>query len=285
MNQKTRDATYIASAIPEWLIRLASRNQFRSSALRRVSSWGASFLRERDGVIPRGAGNGLRFNAGGSHSGFLLGTHKPGVQKLLANALRSGMTFYDVGANVGFYSVIAARLVGAKGNVVCFEPVPDNARRLEQNARMNGFSQVVVRGEALGGTDRTESFLTSSEPTWGRLATSGVPDKHTGEMVVSVRRLDSIRTECQLPAPDMIKIDVEGAEVEVITGAIKTISETRPALIIELHGTNQCVADVLDKLDYHAVVMGTPDTVERAHWNATVVAAPQEKRHADWLRI
>lgn len=279
MNLTAFSVRLIARAAPRGLISALSRNQWRYPKLRRLCAWGASLLRSRDGVIQHGAGKGLRFNIGNSHSGFILGTHKPGVQNFLAASLNPGMVFYDAGANAGFYSIIAARLVGHDGHVVCFEPLPANARLIEHNAQLNGFSQINVRCEALGNSDRTESFLTSSEPTWGRLATSGkVPDQKTGEIVVSVRALDSVLTGDGLPAPDLIKIDVEGAEGELISGAKETLCRNRPLLIIELHGTNNAVAAALEDLNYHVVVMGSSIGIAEAHWNATVAAAPRENK-------
>ncbi len=92
--------------------------------MRRICAWGASWVKGQDAVILRGAGQGLRFNVAGSHSAFILGNHEPEVQELLESVLRPGMTYYDVGANVGFFAIIAARLVGPSGHVVCFEPLP-----------------------------------------------------------------------------------------------------------------------------------------------------------------
>jgi FkbM family methyltransferase len=245
--------------------------------LKRWFDWGADRFRERDGRIRKGVGRGLGFNAGRSNAGFLLGTSEPGVQAALAMFVRPGQTFYDVGANVGFHTVIAARLVGPAGRVVAFEPLPTNAQQIEHNVRLNGFGHVAVRAEALGRSDGEEIFLVSSEATWGKLASTGRDvAKKVGEVRVSVRCLDSLAAQEGLPPPAVMKIDVEGAEVEVLIGATAVLRRNRPVLMIELHGTNAAVAGVLKDLDYASYVLGSPAVVAESPWDAYVVAVPTE---------
>jgi FkbM family methyltransferase len=271
-------AARLIGAVPVSLIRFVSRNQWRSRRLRQICVWGAGLVKQRDGVILHGAGKGLKFNVASSHSGFLLGSHETEVQEVLAAALRPGMVYYDVGANVGFFAVIAARLLGPTGRVICFEPLPENFRQIEYNARLNGFTNISVRCEALGGSDRSERFQTSAEPTWGSLATVGkAPDQHSGYIEVSVRKLDNLCVEGGLPYPDFMKIDVEGAETELLPGAMATLSASRCLLVMELHSTNEAVMSLLEKLDYHVAVLGSAIPVRDAHWDADIIAAPRER--------
>jgi FkbM family methyltransferase len=237
-----------------------------------------SRLRNRDLEIQYGLGRGLRFNAGGSAAGYLLGTWQPSIQAALGILIREGATFYDVGANVGFFSVIGARLAGPAGKVVCFEPVPDNFRQIRHNAMLNGFSNIEVVETALGSVNGERPFWTSAEPTWGKLAsTAKVPDKLTGEIKVAVKRLDGILASTDLRSPQVIKIDVEGAEVDVLSGALETLRACRPRLLIELHGTNAEVANFLSELDYKALTLGECAPIAGAHWNADVVAIPSDE--------
>jgi FkbM family methyltransferase len=235
-------------------------------------------LRSRDLEIQDGLGKGLRFNAGGSAAGYLLGTWQPSMQVALGNLIRDGETFYDVGANVGFFTVIGARLAGPAGKVVCFEPVPDNFRQIRHNAMLNNFTNIEVVETALGSADAELPFWTSAEPTWGKLAaTATAPDKLIGEIKVAVKRLDSILGDADLRSPQVIKIDVEGAEVDVLSGALETLQAYRPRLLIELHGTNAEVAKFLSELDYKAVALGECASIIDAHWNADVVAIPTDE--------
>ena len=226
-----------------------------------------------------GQDKGLRFNVAGSHSAFILGNHEPEVQELLEKVLRPGMTYYDVGANVGFFAMIAARLVGPSGRVVCFEPLPENARQIEYNARMNSFANILVRCEALGGSNRTDVFNTSAEPTWGMLSTVGkAPEQASGQIPVNVRTLDSLCVDGGLPHPDLIQFDVEGAEAEALEGSLATFGKCRPILVIELHRTNAAVIAVLDKLGYVAAVLGSAESVHDVAWDANIVAVPSERK-------
>ncbi len=268
----------LVGLLPTPFIKSVARAQWRHPALKRCFSYGAGLLRGRDGRIRKGAGRGLWFNTGSANAGFLLGTSEPAVQAMLRGLLRPGMTVYDIGANVGFLSMVAARLVGSSGSVVCFEPLPANARQLEHNAELNLFGHVSVHCVAVGSRNTTARFVTSAEPTWGRLA--GLPGEvagRTGEIEVPVRTLDSLIEERPLPRPDLIKIDVEGAEADVLRGARQLISSARPLLLIELHGTNAVVDEELRKLSYRSYVIGSTTEIPEAPWDAYVAAAPDER--------
>lgn len=270
--------------IPPGVLRYVSLQQHRSPVLRRICAWGASWVKAQDATILHGAGEGLRFNIAASHSAFILGNHEPEVQELLAQVLRPGMTYYDVGANVGFFAVIAARLLGPAGRVICFEPLPVNAKQIEYNIRLNGFTNTLVNCQALGGSNRTDVFNTSSEPTWGMLSTVGkLPVQPTGQIKVDVRTLDSLCVPGGLPLPDVIQVDIEGAEAEFLEGAWETLKTSRPLLLIELHRTNAAVAALLDRLGYSYSVLGSSMSVHEVPWDANIIAVPQER--ADLLEF
>ena len=264
--------------LPRSWIKAASHAQWRNPAMKQVFDFFANRIRSTDGVIAQGLGRGLRFNTGRSNAGYLLGTSEPDVQRALANIVRPGVTFYDVGSNVGFHAMLVARLVGPSGHVICFEPFPENANQIEYNACLNGFTNVRVRREALGNHDGSGRFLTSEEPTWGKLESAGrEPSRMSGELQVAVRSLDSVVGETALPVPDVIKIDVEGGEVDVLSGAARILHEYRPILLIELHGTNAGVAEALEDFGYRAGVLGSPLTITESPWYAYVLAVPEEK--------
>lgn len=268
----------LVSVLPRPWIKALSSAQWKSRWFKRAFDWGKKRLVNRDGIIQQGVGKGLRFNPGHANAGYLLGTSEPEVQTALAALLRPGMTVYDLGANVGFLSVIAARLVGPKGRVICFEPLPSNAQQIEHNARLNGFTHMTVRREALGSADGESSFLVSAEPTIGKLASvSATVARYQSSINVVVRCLDTLIPEAGLSLPDAMKIDIEGAEVDALKGATNIIRQGRPLLLIELHDTNLGVAHQLSEWGYHAVVLGAAGTVAEALWNAFILAAPQER--------
>jgi FkbM family methyltransferase len=251
--------------------------QYRYPWVKPVFELAASRVRNQDGEIQQGVGRGLRFNTGKSIAGYLLGTAEPDMQAALKILVQPGMTIYDLGANVGFISMIAAHLVGPQGRVISFEPLPSNARQIKYNASLNNFSHVTVREEAVSDEEGDAVFQTTGFPTTGRLENGSIHEEKVGEVNVRVRQLDAVIAEAKLPLPDLIKMDVEGAETSVLNGASQTLATARPVLLIELHGTNEPVANALKKMNYTAHVLCSRVSILDAHWNAHVVAIPSER--------
>jgi len=272
-------ASKLAGMVPQSWIGGISHARWKHPWLRHLLEPVSRSFKNRDMTMQHGIGAGLRFNAGDSQPGYALGVSEPGVQKILESFVKPGMTVYDGGANVGFLSILLARLVGPGGRVVSFEPLPDNADRIESNARLNGFGHLVVRREALAGADGRSTFFLGEMSTRGLLQTVFIkPDQmERNSIEVSVRSLDSLAAE-GVPAPDFVKLDVEGAEADTLRGGSDLLRRARPILMIELHDTNAAAAEALNDLDYRPVVLGCPgQSVAEAHWNAIVLAVPKEK--------
>ncbi len=267
----------LISRLPRSLVEGSAAFLRKTPFLKRVYVNFTSSLKGRDGTIAAGPARGLRFNPGQSDSRFLLGNFEPALQEIVAGQLQPGMVFYDVGANVGFLAILAARLVGNTGAVHCFEPLPANAEQIRHNARLNGFDHVQVHAVALADRDATASFRVSERPTFGALADSPMEvDQQIGTIEVPVRRLDNLIKELQLQPPDMMKIDVEGSEIDLLAGAQDMIRRFRPILMIELHGTNDGVASWLKELSYDADVVGG-GPLATAPWAALAIATPKER--------
>jgi FkbM family methyltransferase len=263
-----------AGLLPQTWIRKFSRAQWRSRFVRRLFVFVRGALRETDAVIQKGVAKGLRFNAGCSNAGFVLGTTEAGLQEALRALLSPGMTLYDVGANVGFISVIGARLVGPGGRVEAYEPVPENVRWLRHNVALNEFTQIFVHEIALGRSDGCTEFHLGDDSNWGSLVPNA--DRKT-KIEVKVRSLDSV-VEHGAPAPDVMKVDIEGGEVEMLSGSVNTLRKARPIIILDLHGTNAAVADVLEPLDYDLHVFGGKGIrVRSADWSAQILGVPRER--------
>lgn len=164
----------------------------------------------------------------------LRGASEPEVQDSLQRYLRPGMTFYDLGANIGFFSLLGARLVGGHGRVVAFEADPEIAARLREHVDRNKFACITVV-EKVVWSEASNVFFERADPSIS-------PDRGLGHVVktssantieiASVTLDDLART---LPAPDFIKCDVEGAEVEVFRGARRLLAEKRPSILCEVH--------------------------------------------------
>lgn len=264
--------------LPRRWIKKVSALQWRHPALRAAFEMAANTIRNRDGEIQQGVARGLRFNTGGSVAGFMLGTTEPELQCAFELFVRPKMTVFDIGANVGFYSVLSARLVTPLGKVVAFDPLDSNARQIRYNANLNRFANIDVQELALGRVDGQAEFMVSANSNWGMLSSVGRPPGHVATRTVRLAKLDTLLAEHALPPPGLMKMDVEGAEVDVLDGAKETLAKHRPVLLIDLHGTNARIAEQLAEAGYEARVIGGGRTaLGEAHWAAEVVAVPRER--------
>jgi FkbM family methyltransferase len=166
---------------------------------------------------------------------YLRGEAEQAVQATLAERLRPGMVFYDLGANLGLFTLLAARLVTATGKVFSFEPDPKNASSLRRNIQRNGFTNVSVVESGIWSSTSNRSFVAASadSPDHGVGKFVEHPPPDSGTLVPCVSLDDFIQAA---PPPDAIKCDIEGAEVEALRGAAKLLqSPSRPWIIMEMH--------------------------------------------------
>jgi FkbM family methyltransferase len=169
---------------------------------------------------------------------YFNGEVEPEVQAVLQKYLRAGMTVYDVGANIGFFSLLAARLVDATGRVIAFEADPEIAARLREHVTRNDSAHISVEEKAV---------WSSAAPVFFARADASIsPDRGLGHVVAGAAETahGTIRVEtvvldefaAAVGRPDFIKCDVEGAEVEVFRGAQKLLMEKKPIILCEMHG-------------------------------------------------
>ena len=156
------------------------------------------------------------------------GTHEVAVQQALAGLLRSGMTFWDVGAHIGFFSFFASRALGPSGRVHAFEPMERNRARLAAGVVKNRSANVTVHDFALSARfERAMLRAHASSLMW-----TLVPERGEAEgLSVQCRTLDDCADA--IGPPDVIKIDAEGAEVDVLRGGSRLLSTRRPILLVE----------------------------------------------------
>jgi FkbM family methyltransferase len=163
--------------------------------------------------------------------GCWLGIYERRTQRLLSRQVATGDVVFDVGAHVGFYSLLASRLVGPEGRVIAFEPWPPNIELLERHLAHNGASNVTVMKAAVGERTGQERFDGTGEPSMGALAAEGD--------LVDLVCIDDLVEVGAVPSPRLIKIDVEGAESRVLQGAAATLAKHRPAVLLAAHGWKQ----------------------------------------------
>jgi FkbM family methyltransferase len=142
------------------------------------------------------------------------------------------MTAWDIGANVGLYSLAGAKAVGSSGRVCAFEPIPRNLEYLRRHTELNGLTNVDVVPAAVSDASGTVRMSEGQTPCECHMDAEG-------QFEVPAISLDSWQRETGAPLPGVIKIDVEGAETQVLRGASQTICHSRPVIFLALHGEQQ----------------------------------------------
>lgn len=184
--------------------------------------------------IESGPGKGLRFDAGRGSKNFASGKYERPVQEALACLVKPGAACYDVGANLGFFSILLSRLAGPTGSIYAFEPVPDNAAMIERNARLNQLENIAVLRLALSCIDGRGELMLAQHVGGAVLKTAGTPPDLVGSMMVETASLDTLVERQQIRPPNVVKIDVEGAEMEVLKGMVRVLRRCAPTIVLEL---------------------------------------------------
>lgn len=190
---------------------------------------------------------------------FWMGYYSENIAYLLNTLLKPEMTVLDIGANVGEITLLAAKRVGGKGKVFAFEPIDAIANQLKRNVKMNNFSQVHVEQYALGDT------VDGDRPIYASCGQK-VKDKHNGlgslygrEGEIPLQKthmttLDTwLQTHINIQNIDLIKIDIEGAELACLKGAKECLQQFKPKIIVEIQDFSAASAgyrpaDILDFL-------------------------------------
>jgi FkbM family methyltransferase len=172
-----------------------------------------------------------------SHVLFLTGLYEPNEFLWLDRFLAPGMTVIDGGANIGLYTLYAARRVGPAGTVLAIEPSQRDFDRLTEHVRLTRLRNVRCRRLALSRAPGRGQLRVAAEWNAGH-NTLGEFGYETTELVrveeVKVRALDAIVADEGLQRVDLIKLDIEGAEYDALRGAEATIRRFRPAILVEL---------------------------------------------------
>lgn len=211
------------------LIRFVGRVPLLGWAL----TWAARCYREGSLTkIWSGAGAGLKWRRFHRYRNrYWLGQHELPLQRALQRAVSPGMTVFDVGANAGFFSVISARLAGPGGTCVAFDPLPENAASVREQFELNGFSHGTVFEGAVGARDGTAAI--AFHGPGDSAAHLGTPK--SGERTIEVPMLTLDSAARRFGRPQVVKVDVEGAEVDVLRGAAELLREAPPTWILEVH--------------------------------------------------
>jgi FkbM family methyltransferase len=152
----------------------------------------------------------------------------------LDNNLKPGDVFVDVGAHVGYYTLLAAKLVGESGKVVAVEPNPPTIVRLEKDIALNPFKNIVVQKVACTDKETTLKFFQAPVENTGESSMNKSNAKQGAEISVRGVPLDKIIQDLGIKRVDLVKIDVEGGEMSVLGGMTHIIATYHPKFAIEL---------------------------------------------------
>ncbi len=177
---------------------------------------------------------------------YIFGTYEPEVQAALPGLVQPGMTVLDIGANIGFFAIGMARLTGAEGRVIAFEPNAASMERLRQNIELNRMVQVTVEKYAVSDYDGTAEFSNALSDTQGRFVDLPYLPANAKTVSVPCCTVDAYLAKTGL-VPQFIMMDVEHAEGRVLKGMRKTMGSVRPILLIEMHG-REAIREAWDEL-------------------------------------
>jgi FkbM family methyltransferase len=198
------------------------------------------FLRWPLRLIPEGAVlpvlsgplRGARWVVGSAPHGAWLGMLERSKLRIFQSSLEPGMVVWDIGANVGLYTLCSSFGVGASGRVYAFEPMPENLTHLRAHLELNGIENVEIESKAVIDRETVVRMKQGDSPSEWHLDTGG-------EYAVQSIALDSWLARSAARRPHVLKIDVEGAEVAVLRGAVDTLRRHRPLIYLSLHGETQ----------------------------------------------
>lgn len=206
------------------------------------SVWGkvirsALQLLPRNATVPilSGSLRGKRWIIGSQRHACWMGLYESRLQELIARRVRKDCVFYDIGANAGFYTLLAATRIGS-GTVVSFEPHPTNVAYLRRHIGLNHLRNVRVIEAAVSDVDGSATFQTEETRGMGRLSEKGV-------LRVEKVALDTLVLAKGLAPPSHIKMDIEGEEFRALVGAAACFRQFRPEVFLATHGNavhNEC---------------------------------------------
>lgn len=184
------------------------------------------------------------------------------LQEALINNIKNGDVIVDVGANFGLHTLLAGKILGDRGHIYAIEPIPSNIKLLKRNIRLNHFnSRITIIEAALSNSN--DAYIEMSLPKEDVVVSASIAK--VGNKVIKVKnmRLDDFIEGTGIK-PNLIKIDVEGAEYEVLKGAENVLKKYMPILLVEIHtfalesfgASNDELIKFLQKFGYEQKILG-----------------------------
>ncbi len=268
--------------MPNGLKRAVYRSPGLSRCLRRVLNravpQGRSVVKVQAGAL-KGARLELDLH---SEKDYWLGTYELDLQDAIHRLIAPGSIVYDVGANIGYVSLLLSRQVGENGKVIAIEALPVNGQRMQRNFSLNAFAgNITPMHAAVVDKQRKVKFLVHASTSMGKAdGSAGRDELYKDELEVNGISLDNFIFEQKNPRPAAVKMDIEGGEVLAVRGMSRMLTELKPLLLIELHGQEAAavVFETMKEHDYHVFPMQAHSkeihSLNELDWKAYVVGMP-----------
>jgi FkbM family methyltransferase len=212
-------------------------------------------------VLPilQGRLRGKRWIVGAGRHSYWLGSYEYRKRASFEQLVREGNVVFDVGGHVGFYTLLASVLVGPTGRVITFEPLPRNIRYLKEHLSLNDVRNVVVVEAGVADHSGPARFAEGATNDVGTIS-------QVGTLEIRTVAIDDLVSAGELPLPDVMKIDVEGAEAMVLHGAQATLARAHPTMFLATHNEHvhdDCLQQ-LKFLGYRTRLIGAVSAIERS---------------------
>lgn len=210
---------------------------------------------------------------------YWLGNYETHLENAIREWVKPGMLVYDVGANIGYVSLLFAQAIQKNGQVFAFEALPANIDRLKTNIHLNHIqTHIKVIHSAVVNTPSSVRFLVHASNGMGKAAGStGRKEHYLEEILVPGTSLDHFVYDMGNPPPDVIKIDIEGGEILALPGMSRLLTEVHPIIFLELHGepAARTTWDTLTQAGYtlHRMETGYPTILnqEDLEWKEYII--------------
>jgi len=212
---------------------------------------------------------------------YWLGVYEPQLQQAIQELINPGWIIYDVGANIGYISILLAKAVNPSGQVHAFEALPDNFARVQMNIQLNSLQGIIspVHAAVIDET-KPVTFLVGPSNGMGKVSGSAGRQEviYEHSLTVPGLSLDDYVYEQGHPAPNVVKMDIEGGEVLALPGMRRILENAHPLMLLELHGPESAEAayTILTNYGYRLSMMlpGYPEVTAVADldWKAYLIA-------------
>lgn len=194
----------------------------------------------------------------------LTGNYEPETQKTFLKYIEPNNVVYDIGANVGYFTLIASNLTGKNGKVYSFEPLKKNIAILTTHIKINNAHNVTLYDLAISDVNKKITFTNSDNTSANTYIPSSSMFKISSTIEVQARSLDDLLFNDNLLPPDFIKIDIEGAEFDALKGAELLIKKYQPIIYISTHenhliGVEESCKNFLSNHNYDLMLLSIND--------------------------